>query len=250
MRLPHSARRGVDILQMSGLGIFEFHQPHIGQLSHALVVHLHCHHVMTTAGHGQLAVVVVGIKEVGKQKGHAAFANDAHEVFQAHTDVGARPHGAQGEEFADDAQDVCLSFGRWDKLLHTVGEEEHPNFVVVANGGESQGGSNFGEELALRLPLRPEVERTGHIDEQHSRQFAFFLKHLHIGAVETSRHVPIDVAYIVALLILTHLRKGHAAPFEGRVVLACKNVVGEGVRFDFYAPHALHELSDLLVHDG
>lgn len=125
---------------------------------------------------------------------------------------------------------------RRNVLLNAVGEEDNPDFIVVLNGRESQGCGNLSHKVFLHLTLRTEVERPRDVDEQHNRELAFLFENFHVGTVKTCRNVPVDVADVVAILILAHLRERHSAPFERRMVLAGEDVLTQSAAFNLYFP--------------
>ncbi len=51
--------------------------------------------------------------------------------------------------------------------------------------------------------------------------------------IVASCDVPVNIAYVIAILIFTHLAKGHAASFERRVVFAGKYVARQTSGLDF-----------------
>ena len=147
------------------------------------------------------------------------------------------------QHLTDDVQDVLASLLGWNVFLYLVGEEHHPNFVVVLNGTESDCGGYLRHHVALQLSLRAEVERAADVDEQHDGQLALFLKDLDVGTVETCRHIPVNVAHVVAVLVLAHLAEGHTAPLEGGMVLPRKDVGAQSTGFDFNLPYLFQYLS-------
>ena len=172
------------------------------------------------------------VVEVAQQEGRAPPFHHLREKFNSHRHIGALAVGLEVEHFANDVKDMFAAFFRGNILLDAVGKEHDADFVVVLNGRESQRGGNFGHHIALHLVDGAEVERATDIDQQHHREFALFLEHLHVGSVEPRRHVPVDVAHVVAELVFAHLAEGHTAPFESRVILACKDVRTQASRLN------------------
>ena len=115
-----------------------------------------------------------------------------------------------------------------------VGKEDDADLVVVLNGGESQRRSNLRGAFTLQLPDSAEVERSADIHQQHHRKFTLFLEDLDVGMMETPGDIPVDVAHIIAILILAHFREGHAASLEGRMILPGKDVLAQAQCLDFY----------------
>ena len=124
-------------------------------------------------------------------------------------------------------------FGR-DEFLYSVAEEDDANLVVVLDGTESQCGGHFGHQLFFELVMGAETVGSAHVNQQHDRHLALLFKYLDIRVVQTGGHVPVDASDIVAILILAHFAECHAAPFEGTMVFARKQLPGKPAGFDFY----------------
>ena len=71
------------------------------------------------------------------------------------------------------------------------------------------------------------------VDQQHHRQLALLLEHLHVGVGQSGGDVPVDIAHVVAILVFAHFAEHHTAPFEGRVVLAAEHLLREAAGLDF-----------------
>ena len=117
--------------------------------------------------------------------------------------------------------------------VYPVGEEDDAYLIIILYGGEGKRGGNLRHHVLLHLAHGAELQASRDIHEQHHRQLALLLEHLHVGLVEAGGHVPVYVAYVVAKLILAHLGEGHAPALEGRMILARKDVVGQSARLDF-----------------
>ena len=79
-----------------------------------------------------------------------------------------------------------------------------------------------------------EAVGAAHVDQQHHGQLSLLLKYLDIGMVETGGDIPVDAAYVVAVLVFAHLAKGHATPLEGTVVFAREQLSRQTARLDLY----------------
>ena len=128
-----------------------------------------------------------------------------------------------------------------DELLDAVAEEDDAHLVVVGYGAESQRGGHLGGEFLLELVVGAEAVASAHVHQQHHRQLAFLLEHLDVGVRQTRRHVPVDAAHVVAVLVFAHLAEHHAATLERRVVLAAEHLLRQPPRLDF-------NLADLLYY--
>ena len=82
-------------------------------------------------------------------------------------------------------------------------------------------------------PTAPKKARTADIDKQHDREFAFFLEHLDVRLVVARRNVPVNVAYVVAILIFAHFREHHSPPFEGGMIFSGEDVLRQPAGFYF-----------------
>ena len=119
----------------------------------------------------------------------------------------------------------------WDEFFDPVGEEDHTNLVVVRNGRKREDGRNFSNQLSLETANGTKIIRSAHVDQQHHRQLPFFLKYLDKWVAIPGCYVPVDVADIVAELVLPNFTEGHTTSFEGAVVFAGKDVPGEATGF-------------------
>ncbi len=109
------------------------------------------------------------------------------------------------------------------KPLRLVGKQQQPHRVVVLDGTEGDHRTDFRGHLPFQLPLRAKVLRPRHVDTQHDGLLPLLLVHLHVGVVHPGRHVPVNVADVVAHLVGPHLRKLDSASLKGRLVLAPEN---------------------------
>ena len=232
----------VDDHLMTRFRVYHLDQSHIGQRLCSLVVHLDGHHVVLAVADGQRLQEVFPLIEVAQQEGCAAALDGTRQKLHSHTDVRAAAVRLEVNQLADDVQDMLASLFRRDVFFYLVREEDDANLVVVLDGTERQRGSYLRHHVALHLHLRAEVERAADVYQQHHRQLAFLLEHLHVGPVEARRDVPVDVAHVVAVLILAHLAEGHTPAFEGRMVLPCEDVRAQTARLDLYLPYFLEYL--------
>ena len=205
------------------------------------------HHIMFARSDFQGIGVVVVI-EVAEQKCRATFLNHIGEIAECLGEVGAARLWAEGDEFADDAEDMAAALLRRYELLDAVAEKNHTHLVVVLNGTESDGGGHLGHQFLLELVMGAETVGAAHVDQQHYRQLAFFFEHLHIRVVEPCRHIPVNAADIVAILVLTHLAESHAAALEGTVVLARKQLPRQPARLDFNLADFFYYVAILFFH--
>ena len=66
-------------------------------------------------------------------------------------DVRAAPLGLEVQDLAYHAQDMAAAFFRRDVLLDLVGEQDQPDLVAVADGGEGKNAGQLRRQLALAL---------------------------------------------------------------------------------------------------
>ena len=128
------------------------------------------------------------------------------------------------KHLTDDIEDMLTTFLGRDVFLNLIREKHDPNLIIVLNSAESDGGGNLSHHITFHLLLRTEIERATDVNQQHHRQFTFFLEHLHIGTMETGCHIPVDVTHIITKLIFAHLAKGHTPTLECRMILTSEDV--------------------------
>ena len=240
--LAHSAAARIDPLQMARLSILHAHQPHIRQLRNASVVHLNGHDIVLAVGDCQCLAEVALVNEVAEHKACAAALDYLRQIFHRLADIRPLALGLEIQQFTYDVEDVLAAFLGRDKLLDMIREEDDPDLVVVLNGAEGQRGGNLSDHVPFSLHGAAEIQTTTDVHQKHHRQLAFLLENLDIRFVEAGRDIPFNVAYVVAVLVLSHLAEGHATPFERRVVLSRKDIAGEPSGFDFYLPDTLKNL--------
>src|SRR5690606_30452973 len=73
--------------------------------------------------------------------------------------------------------------------------------------------------------------------QQHDRELALLDVLLHERLADARRHVPVDVAHVVARLVLPHLGELHALTTENGVVLATEDRRYEAARSQLDQPH-------------
>ena len=159
--------------------------------------------------------------------------------------VQIRPAMARLEEqhLADDAQHVPAAFARRDELLDLVGEQDQPDLVVVADGGEGQHRGDLGRQLALGLRVRAEQARAADVHHQHQRQLAFLDELLDERMVHPRGDVPVDRADLVAGLVFAHLVEVHPLALEDAVVLAGQRLAHQPVGANLDLPDLLEDLA-------
>ena len=200
---------------MSRLGIHHLEQSHVGQLLGTWIIYLDSHHIVLLVGYLQLVLIVLVIVEVADDESRAMALHHPREVFQGTSDIGTLTLGMKVEHLTNDVEDMLASLLGRDIFLYSVGKEDDTYLVVVLDGTEGKGCSNLGSQVTLHLAHGTEIERTAHIHHQHHGKLSLFFKDLDERAMEASRHIPVDVSHVVAILIFAHLGKGHSPTLEG-----------------------------------
>src|SRR5690606_6325200 len=99
-------------------------------------------------------------------------------------------------------------------------------FIVILSSRKGECCGYFGYNFVFKLLCSSKELRTGNVNHKHHGELPFFLKNLYKGFVVASRHIPVNVSYVVSKLVLAYFAKGHSAPFKCRVVLSAKNMIG------------------------
>ena len=239
LRITNSLTACINHLFLPRLGIMHLQEADVGQLGNTLVIDLNGYDVVLVGCDGEGLQEGMLVEEVAQHEGDASPLDGSRHVLKGEGDVRLLALGLVVEEFADDIEDVLAAFLGWNELLDLVGEEDDADLVVVLNGREGERGRNLGHHVALELLDGPEVETAADVNQQHNRQLAFLLEDLDVRLSKASRHVPFDVANIVAVLVLAHLGESHAATLEGRVVLARKDVAAQATSLNLNLPDLL-----------
>ena len=179
---------------------------------------------MLAVGDGQGILETILVDKVGDQESRTALLDRIGQIFQCLCDIGLLFIRPEVDQFANDIQNMFLPFLGRDEFLYLVGEEHHPDLVVVLDSRESQCRRDLRNDFFLHYIHGTEVPAARHVDQQHHRQLPFFFEHLHVWADVTCGHVPVNITDIVSVLILAHFAKRHTTPFERRMVLPGKNI--------------------------
>ncbi len=125
---------------------------------------------------------------------------------------------------------MAASLPRRHEALHSVGELDQADLVIVADGRERDHRGQFGGHLALLLSLRAELIAAAAIHRQQHGQLALFDKALDEGMAHARGHVPVDGANVVAGLVRAHVLEGNARAFENAVIFAAQQVLDGAAR--------------------
>ncbi len=136
---------------------------------------------------------------------------------------------------------MLAAFLGCDKFFNLVREKDSAYLVVILNSRERYGCCYFGYHVALLHSFGSEVTACRHVDKQHHGKFPLFFVYLYIGMVLARRHIPVNVANIVTVLVGTNFREHHAATFECRMVLAGKNVLRKSACLYFYLANLFYK---------
>ena len=85
------------------------------------------------------------------------------------------------------------------------------------------------------------MQRAGLIDDEEQRQLALFHERLHEGMAHARRHIPVDGAEIVAMLVFADLRELDALAAEDGTVLAGEEGVDQVPRPELDPLHVLQD---------
>ena len=239
LRFTNSPAARINHLLLPRLGIMHLQQTDVGQLGNSFIIDLNGYDVVLVGCDGEGLQEGMLVEEVAQHEGDASPLDGSRHILEGISDVCLLTLGLVVEEFADDIEDVLAAFLGRDELLNLVGEEDYADLVVVLNGREGERGRNLGHHVTLELLDGTEVETATDVNQQHNRQLAFLLEDLDVRLSKASRHVPLDVANIVAVLVLAHFGESHAAPLEGRVVLARKDVAAQATSLNLNLPDLL-----------
>lgn len=215
---------GVDEDSFAGFGVGQFNQPGVGYGQFAGINDGDGDEVVVDGGEleGFFAVVVL---KVGDEEGYAFSFDHFAEVVEGLGNVGSVMFGLEGEDFADDVQDVHLPFSGRDEIFNLVGEDDEADLVVVFNGGEGEEATELGGDLVFGFSGRAVGAGAGHIDEKEEGLFALFDEAFDEGLSGTCGYIPVDGADFVAGLVFADFVELHAAPFEYALVFAAKQFV-------------------------
>ena len=159
-----------------------------------------------------------GSLEVRHEEHDRATLDHAGQIFERAANIRPTSLGLMVEELPEHPKHMGPAFSGGDELFDAIAENDQADLVVVLDGRERQQGADLHRHLALHALARPKISRRAHVHDQHDRELALFFEHLDEGAPRASRHVPVDAADIVAVLVLPHLGEIHPTSLEDGVV--------------------------------
>ena len=180
---------------------------------------------------------VVLIDKIAYHKRGTLPALYFHEKLYRGRNVCPFAYGVKGKELAYYIKYVSATFLGRDVFLYPVGKEYHTYLVVVLDSRERKRGGYLRYHVALGAHLRSETHTSRHVDKQHYRKFPFFFEHFYIRSVETCRYVPVNISYVIAVLVFAHFGKAHTLSFKGRMILTRKYVAAQSASLYFNAPY-------------
>jgi hypothetical protein len=229
-----ASRARVEQRPSSGLGVLQLHEADIGEGPLAGVLGAEGDDVVPAAEHGEragdaTALVVARAsgrrEEVAGDEDDRPLVEDRSQCLQGLAERGARARGLGAQKLAEHAEEVPGPLARGQVEIDVVAEAHQAHAVVVAEGGVGEGGAGLGDEAVLGLRDRPEQARGGGVDEQDDGELALLDEPLDEGLAGSGGDVPVDVADIVARLVLADLGELDALAEEGGVVLAREQIV-------------------------
>src|SRR3984957_2758996 len=177
---------------------------------------------MPPAANGQRSFVVLGMK-IRNQKYHRSPGGNAIQKIERLLQICFSSLRFEVKNLADQSQDMESSLSGRNVKLHSIGEQNQPDFVVVSNSAKCQQARDFCSQFSLAGVDTAVAARSTHVDQKHDRQFAFFDILSNVRFTHARRYVPIDRSNFVAEIVLPELIKIHSASLKDAVVLA-----GEG----------------------
>jgi hypothetical protein len=143
----------------------------------------------------------------------------------------------QREYLVNEVQHMFAALGRGYIGFHFIAEKDGAYLVVVCHGRKRKHSGHFGHLVVAALAAATRLHAVADIQQQHHRQRAFFFKNFAEGMPKTGTGIPVDKANIVARVVFSYFLKTHSPAFEGRMILARKNMRSQPLRFYFDELH-------------
>ncbi len=219
----------------------ERHQSGIRQLTFAGVDQLDSDHVVLPGQSAECRLVAAG-QEIRDDEKHRAPSEDRLEVLECRGQIGPGAGRLEGEELAEDAEDVPAPFAGGDYLLDAIGKEESADPIVVPRGRQREDGADLGGQLSLGPETAAESLRGAEVHHEADGELPLFQVALDIRGPQARRDVPVDTADIVSGLIFAHLGELDSPATKGAGVLSGHDVPHQMPGSDLDAPHLPHDL--------
>ena len=150
---------------MTGFGIFQLHESHVGKFVGQRVVEHDGNYVVFSRSNEQRLGLVIKRNEVAEDAYDGTFRHDFRDKLQRRCEFGALFLGLESEEFSNDEQNVFSALLGGNELFDFVREKDNAHFVIVLNGGESESARNFCTEFLRGACSRPKLQTGGNVNE-------------------------------------------------------------------------------------
>ena len=132
----------------------------------------------------------------GRRRTRAGRAAASCPTRRAH---GPRLHAVQ------QVQHVAPPAAGGDHRVHARAVEQRADAVAVAREHAREHGDELGRDVALALFARAEIDRRAQVQQEPGGHLAVFGEDAHMRHLQPRRHVPVDVAHVVVVLVLAQV---------------------------------------------
>jgi hypothetical protein len=218
---------GVDEELLARLRVAEQEQPQVGKLALQRVVQPHRDDFVA---HRQLA-------EPRRPAGRADEVRDDEHYRAARHGVGAgeqelgelglsgRGQRRPGLHAVQDLQHLAPAAPRRDHGVDARAVEQRADAVAAAGQQPREQRNELRRHRLLLGFARAEVDRSREVDQEPGRDLAILVELAHVRRLQPRRHVPVDVAYVVAILVLAQVGEVEAEAAEQRPIVALQQAV-------------------------
>jgi hypothetical protein len=114
---------------------------------------------------------------------------------------------------------------RGDHGVDVLAVEQRAHLVAVAREDARQHRDEIRRHRCACAPARAEIDRRAEVEQEPRRDLAVLVVLAHVGRLQARGDVPVDVAHVVAILVLAQVGEIQAEAAEQRAVVALQQAV-------------------------
>jgi len=212
----------VDEHLLAGLRVLEHQQPKVGQLALERILQAHRDHLVALRELHQRPVPAGGADEIRHEEQERAAVHEVECTLEELIEPRALPFRQRwaGHHGVQDGEHLAPAATRRDHVIDARAVEDGADAVAVAREQACEQADEIRRHRALVHVARAEVDRAGKIEQEPGGDLAIFVELAHVRGLQARGHVPVDVAHVVAVLVLAQVGEIQAEAAEQRPVVA------------------------------
>ena len=217
----------VDEHLLAGLGVLEHEQPQVGQLRFQRILQPHRDDFVPLGELAERPLPARRADEVRDDEQERAPVDEVEGALQQCVELRALAFGQRRALLhgVQDGEHLAPAGARRDHVVHVEAVEDRADAVAVAREEARQQRDEIGRQRALLHVLRAEVDRARKVEQEPAGDLAILVVLAHVRGLQPRGDVPVDVAHVVAVLVLADIGEIQAEAAEEGPVIAVQQPV-------------------------